>query len=118
MMTAPTSQITFTLTANQEILASWQTADGRTVAGEPPAPLKSLILDWIGAQKRELPKLSRRELHVLTGLANGQSYKQIAFDHDISIDTVRTYVRSLYRKLGVNCVQEAVSFALRHGLVS
>ena len=118
MTTAAAAQITFTVTASNAIVATWQAPDGKVMQGEPPAPLKSLMLDWINGQSKPLPKLSRRELQTLTGMVNGQSYKQIGYEHEISLDTVRTYVRSLYRKLGVNCVQEAVSYALRHGLVA
>jgi DNA-binding NarL/FixJ family response regulator len=62
--------------------------------------------------------LSPREHQVLGRLVEGRSYKQVAADLEVGIDTVRTYVRSLYRKLQVHSVAEAVSKALRDGLVS
>jgi DNA-binding CsgD family transcriptional regulator len=62
--------------------------------------------------------LSPREHQVLGRLVEGRSYKQVAADLEVGIDTVRTYVRSLYRKLQVHSVSEAVSRALRDGLVS
>ena len=62
--------------------------------------------------------LSPREHQVLCRLVEGRSYKQVAADLEVGIDTVRTYVRSLYRKLQVHSVSEAVSKALRDGLVS
>jgi DNA-binding NarL/FixJ family response regulator len=61
--------------------------------------------------------LSPREHQVLAGFVAGKSYKQIAADLGIQIDTVRTYVRTLYRKLQVNSVAAAVTQALRQGLV-
>jgi DNA-binding NarL/FixJ family response regulator len=64
------------------------------------------------------PSLSPREHQVLAGLVAGRSYKQVAAGLDIGIDTVRTYIRSLYRKLRVNSVAEAVTRALRDGLVA
>ncbi len=62
------------------------------------------------------PRMSKRERDVLAGLVDGQSYKQIAYELDISMDTVRTYIRRLYRKLGVHSAVEAVTLAHRTGL--
>lgn len=61
--------------------------------------------------------LTDRERDVLRGLVRGQSYKQAAADLSVSIDTVRTHVRGLYRKLQVHSVAAAVSRAVREGLV-
>lgn len=63
------------------------------------------------------PPLSLRERDVLRGLVAGLAYKQVADHLDLSIDTVRTHVRGLYRKLQVHSVAEAVVRALREGLV-
>lgn len=63
------------------------------------------------------PPLSVRERDVLRGLVAGLAYKQVADHLDLSIDTVRTHVRGLYRKLQVHSVAEAVVRALREGLV-
>jgi DNA-binding NarL/FixJ family response regulator len=63
------------------------------------------------------PPLSPREHQVLSGFVDGRSYKQVAADLDIQIDTVRTYVRTLYKKLQVNSVAAAVARALRDNLV-
>lgn len=61
--------------------------------------------------------LTDREQAVLRSLASGASYKQVADQLGISLDTVRTHIRSLYRKLQVHSVAEAVTRALREGLV-
>ena len=63
------------------------------------------------------PTLTPRETQVLASLVAGNSYKQVAAELEISIETVRTHIKSLYRKLGVHCVAEAVARALREGLV-
>lgn len=52
--------------------------------------------------------LARREREVLDLLSKGRAYKQIAAEMDLSMGTVRTYVRRLYGKLNVNCRTEAV----------
>lgn len=61
--------------------------------------------------------LSPRELDILRGLMKGFSYKLIAEDLDISIDTVRSHIRSIYDKLQVNSKTEAVLKAIRERLV-
>lgn len=61
--------------------------------------------------------LTSREREVLGCLVEGMSYKGVAAELGISLDTVRTHVRSVYRKLQVNRVAEAVGRALREGLV-
>ena len=61
--------------------------------------------------------LTGREQDVLRGLVAGQSYKQIAADLSISLDTVRSHIRNLYKKLQVQNVAAAVSRAVREGLI-
>lgn len=46
--------------------------------------------------------LTVREQQVLRGLTDGLSYQGIADQLCLSLDTVRTHVRQVYRKLGVN----------------
>jgi len=61
------------------------------------------------AQKRPLiEQLSPREQQVLGLLAEGFPYKQIATQLDLSIGTIRTYIRAIYEKLHVNSRTEAV----------
>jgi len=61
--------------------------------------------------------LSEREQEVLRHLVDGLSYKQVAAELDVSTETVRTYIKRLYKKLQVHSVAEAVSKAIRHRLV-
>lgn len=61
--------------------------------------------------------LTDREREVLRCLVSGMQYKQIARHLDISIDTVRTHIRHVYRKLQVRNAAEAVTRALREKLV-
>jgi DNA-binding NarL/FixJ family response regulator len=57
--------------------------------------------------------LSPREEMVLNCLSKGLTYKQIADQLGISIDTIRTYLRRIYEKLHVQSRTEAVAKYLR-----
>ncbi|MQW75399.1 DNA-binding response regulator [Nocardioides sp. dk4132] len=59
--------------------------------------------------------LSLRESEVLTLLCRGQSNQEIADALYVSINSVKTYVRQIYRKLGVTRRTQAVAWANRHG---
>ena len=57
--------------------------------------------------------LSPREQTVLDCLAKGLTYKQIADQLGISIETIRTYLRRIYEKLHVQSRTEAVAKYMR-----
>jgi DNA-binding NarL/FixJ family response regulator len=59
------------------------------------------------------PHLSPREEAVLDYLAKGLTYKQIADQLSISLDTVRTYLRRIYETLHVQSRTEAIAKYLR-----
>lgn len=63
-------------------------------------------------QKRSAPNategLTRREHEILTFLAKGQQYKEIADSLSISLETVRVHIRHIYEKLHVHSRTEAV----------
>lgn len=47
-------------------------------------------------------ELTRRELQVIKGLVKGKQYKEIAEELEITLETVRFYIKAIYRKMGVN----------------
>jgi DNA-binding NarL/FixJ family response regulator len=57
--------------------------------------------------------LSEREKQVLQFLVNGYSYKMIASEMFIAIDTVRSHIKKIYEKLHVNSKSEAVAKAFK-----
>ena len=59
-----------------------------------------------------------KENVILQLLVNGNSYKMIAAELGISLDTVRFHIKKIYDKLHVHSATEAVSKALRDRLVS
>jgi DNA-binding NarL/FixJ family response regulator len=96
----------------------------RVVAGggAPMTPgIARSVLDLLreGAVPKKAPpgfELSERERAVLGALVRGLAYKQAAAELDVSIDTVRTYIRRIYTKLQVHSATEAVAKALRENL--
>ncbi|WP_432172321.1 LuxR C-terminal-related transcriptional regulator [Streptomyces sp. Tue6028] len=84
----------------QELSAGWLTA-AASRPGEPPRPEpapSSVVVE----------ELSARELDVLQRLAQMMSTEEIAADLFVSVNTVKTHLKSVYRKLAVNRRGEAV----------
>ncbi|HRG01533.1 MAG TPA: response regulator transcription factor [Bacteroidia bacterium] len=61
--------------------------------------------------------LSKREQEVLELLTKGYSYKKIAADLFVSVDTIGSHLKNIYSKLQVNSAPEAVAKALRLKIV-
>ncbi|TNC29140.1 LuxR C-terminal-related transcriptional regulator [Amycolatopsis alkalitolerans] len=61
--------------------------------------------------------LTRRERTVLSLLPTLRSFEEIANDLTISPNTVKTHVRSIYHKLGVRKRRDAVTVAMKRGLL-
>ena len=90
---------------------------GETVTPEPidadEAAASDLQLNeaWPG---RDLG-LSAREAEVVALITQGLSNQEIADRCFLSINSVKTYVRTAYRKMGVNRRSQAVLWGLAHG---
>jgi DNA-binding CsgD family transcriptional regulator len=61
--------------------------------------------------------MTPQEQRCLKLLSEGNSYQEMADHLGISLNTVRTYIRSVYEKLHVHSRSEAVSKALRNRLI-
>lgn len=88
--------------------------------GAPMSPsIARMVLDSM--QQKSAPsnpyQLTPKEKEVLTSLSKGNSYKLIAADINISIDTVRSHIRNIYEKLHVHSQTEAVSKAINEKLI-
>lgn len=66
---------------------------------------------------RDPRALSDRELDVLQRLAHGRSTREVAGEIHVSEETVKTYLKQIFRKLNVRDRTEAVAEALRKGLI-
>jgi DNA-binding NarL/FixJ family response regulator len=69
------------------------------------------------ARKTELA-LTAHEVRIVRMLAAGDSYQEVADQLGITVNTVRNYIRSIYEKLQVHSKSEAVSKAMRGGLIT
>ena len=62
-------------------------------------------------------ELTPKEKEFLASLSGGNSYKQIAAIFNVSLDTVRSHIKNIYRKLQVHSQVEAVNKVNREGLL-
>ena len=89
----------------------------------PYGPLRALLLHNFDAQATAWEedvrpiRLTASEAAILTFLPEHPTNEEIAADLFVSVNTVKTHLRSLYRKLGVASRREAVSRARQHGLL-
>jgi len=67
--------------------------------------------------EQEKSNLSGRETQILQFLVNGYSYKMIAGELKVSLDTVRFHIKKIYDKLHVHSATEAVSKAIKNKLI-
>ena len=87
------------------------------------APMSPSIARMVVAAMQEKKQagdtyqLTPREKEILASLSKGNSYKLIASEFSISIDTVRTHIKKIYEKLQVHSQTEAVSKAINEKLV-
>jgi DNA-binding NarL/FixJ family response regulator len=62
--------------------------------------------EQLNSQYSLLDELNNREKQIVEGIIGGLSYKLIADKYQISIDTVRKYIKSVYKKLQINSKAE------------
>lgn len=78
--------------------------------GSPITPaIARKVFDYFNNQHQVLEELSERESQVVKGILNGLSYKLVAAELNLSIDTVRKYIKSIYRKLQINSKGELMA---------
>ena len=67
--------------------------------------------------KDESYHLTERETEVLKYLVDGMSYKLVAEKCFVSLDTVSSHVKNIYKKLQVHSKSEAVGKAIKGEIV-
>jgi DNA-binding NarL/FixJ family response regulator len=87
--------------------------------GAPMSPsIARLVIENMRiAKSAQGYNLSDREKEILRSLALGNSFKMIAGDLGISLETVRTHIKKIYEKLHVHSQVEAVSKAFQEKIV-
>jgi len=75
-------------------------------------PVAEKLAEHLGSEK-----LSERELQVLQEMAAGKRNKEIGADLSIAEDTVKMHVKNILEKLQVSDRTEAVTVALRRGIL-
>ena len=101
----------------QEILSSIKEVVN---GGGPMSPvIANKVLNYFNksGKKSDEINLTTRESEILKELVEGHSYKKISEILFISLDTVRSHIKSIYQKLHVNSKSEAVAKALKDNLL-
>lgn len=76
------------------------------------ATIARLVVNYFNKKDQKsnsIAKLTMREREVLEGLSKGFLYKEIADKMNISIETVRSFIRNIYEKLHVHSRTEAIN---------
>jgi DNA-binding NarL/FixJ family response regulator len=71
--------------------------------------IKDITDFMLGKKIKNYQTLTKREIMVLEVLLNGNSYKSIAIDLNISVDTVRKHISRIYKKLKIHSKGELYS---------
>lgn len=81
-----------------------------------PTPIAAKLTDHVAALKQR-EELTEREYEILCLLAEGLRNRAIARRLHITEQTVKNHVSQILAKLGVKCRTEAVSLAVKEGLI-
>jgi len=87
----------------------------RTVAAGKkyiPSDIAEILTANFGSEE-----LTPTETRILQQIVAGKSNKEIAYDLDISENTVKTHVKNVFEKLGVSDRTSAATLAIKRGLV-
>ena len=98
------------LSAEEVIDALEQVAAGKVVVPDDE-PVEHRMGDWPGREHG----LTEREAEVLALITQGLSNQEIADRTYLSINSVKTYIRTAYRKIGVVRRSQAVVWGMQHG---
>ena len=101
-----------TLPARELVAALESVHAGQTVISDVPPRARSIPgLDWPGRGEG----LSDREAEILALITQGKSNADVARLTYLSPNTVKSYIRTIYRKLGVGSRTQAVLWGVDHG---
>ena len=79
--------------------------------------IQKILADSVTQESGDLPKLTRREKHILTLIAEGKTTNRIAEELFISPLTVETHRRNLMQKLEVSNAASLIKVAIEKHLI-
>ncbi|MEP7180165.1 MAG: response regulator transcription factor [Pseudonocardiales bacterium] len=101
-----------TLPARDLVSALEAVHAGEVVISDPPRRARSAIgLDWPGRGEG----LTDREAEILALITQGKSNAEVAALTFLSPNTVKSYIRTIYRKIDVASRTQAVLWGVKHG---
>ncbi len=102
------------LTARELVAALEAVHAGEVVVTASPKRARTLSsLDWPGRREG----LSDREAEILALITQGKTNAEVAALVYLSPNTVKSYIRTLYRKIGVTSRTQAVLWGVRNGFL-
>ena len=102
-----------TLPARDLVAALEAVHAGEIVVSEPPQRARSASgLDWPGRREG----LTDRESEILALITQGKSNAEVAALTYLSPNTVKSYIRTIYRKIGVGSRTQAVLWGVEQRL--
>jgi NarL family two-component system response regulator LiaR len=99
------------LTAEQMISALEAVHAGQVVIPAHDGTVEDASGEWPGRSQG----LTAREAEVIALITQGLSNQEIADRSYLSINSVKTYIRTAYRKIGVTRRAQAVAWGMQHG---
>ena len=101
-----------TLPARDLVTSIETIAAGEVIVSEaPPRTRPPVGLDWPGRSEG----LTDRESEVLALITQGKTNVEVAAVMYLSINTIKSYIRSAYRKIGVTTRSHAILWGITHG---
>jgi DNA-binding NarL/FixJ family response regulator len=101
-----------TLPARELVAALEAVHAGEAVVSDGPPRVRSAVgLDWPGRAEG----LSDRESEILALITQGKSNAEVAKLTYLSPNTVKSYIRTIYRKIDVGSRTQAVLWGVEHG---
>ena len=81
------------------------------------------VMEWVRtvepqSEQSTLQGLTEREIQVLRLLVGGRVTKEVASTLGLGVETIRSYRKSLMKKLGAHNVAELMRFAALAGLIT
>ena len=106
------------LSASQLVVAVEELVAGRLAEPTPEvaAPEVTPVRTTTDRNAAEVAALTQRELDVVTLVTRGCSNREIAEHLGLSLNSVKTYIRTAYRKIGAERRTQAVLWGIEHGL--